>query len=41
MTSYYNEGFRDSRELVKTDYLIPFQADDLSFFVIIRGIYKK
>lgn len=43
MTGHYDEGFPDSRELVKSDHLTPFLADDLSFFffTIIRDIYKK
>lgn len=32
MTGHYDEGFPDSRELVKSDHLTPFLADDLSFF---------
>lgn len=33
MTGHYDEGFPDSRELVKSDHLTPFLADDLSFFL--------
>lgn len=32
--------FPDGRELAESDYLIPFQEDNLNLFPIIRGIYK-